>query len=70
MDTVKGVKYVNDSKGTNPDSTIKAVQSYNDPIILIAGGYDKGSDFNELFEIAKDYVRYSKKAWFYRPLQG
>ena len=57
VDTVKGVKYVNDSKGTNPDSTIKAVQSYNDPIILIAGGYDKGSDFNELFEIAKDYVR-------------
>ena len=57
VDTVKGVKYVNDSKGTNPDSTIKAVQSYNAPIILIAGGYDKGSDFNELFEIAKDYVR-------------
>lgn len=57
VDTVKGVKSVNDSKGTNPDSTIKAVQSYNDPIILIAGGYDKGSDFNELFEIAKDYVR-------------
>lgn len=57
VDTVKGVKYVNDSKGTNPDSTIKAVQSYNNPIILIAGGYDKGSDFNELFEIAKDYVR-------------
>lgn len=57
VDTVKGVKYVNGSKGTNPDSTIKAVQSYNDPIILIAGGYDKGSDFNELFEIAKDYVR-------------
>lgn len=57
VDTVKGVKYVNDSKGTNPDSTIKAVKSYKDPIILIAGGYDKGSDFNELFEIAKDYVR-------------
>lgn len=57
VDTVNGVKYVNDSKGTNPDSTIKAVQSYKDPIILIAGGYDKGSDFNELFEIAKDYVR-------------
>lgn len=57
VDTIKGVKYVNDSKGTNPDSTIKAVQSYKDPIILIAGGYDKGSDFNELFEIAKNYVK-------------
>lgn len=57
VDTVNGIKFVNDSKGTNPDSTIKAVQSYNEPIILIAGGYDKGSDFNELFEIAKKYVR-------------
>ncbi len=57
VDTVEGVSYINDSKGTNPDSTIKAVQSYEHPIILIAGGYDKGSDFNELFEIAKKYVR-------------
>ncbi len=57
VDTVDKVDYVNDSKGTNPDSTIKAVQSYDRPIILIAGGYDKGSDFNELFEIAKDFVR-------------
>lgn len=35
------VIYVNDSKGTNPDSTIKAIQSYDRPIILIAGGMDK-----------------------------
>lgn len=57
VNTVNGVVYVNDSKGTNPDSTIKAVQSYKTPIILIAGGYDKGSDFTELFDIAVDYVR-------------
>ncbi|MEG0249955.1 MAG: UDP-N-acetylmuramoyl-L-alanine--D-glutamate ligase [Peptostreptococcus sp.] len=57
VDTVKGASYINDSKGTNPDSTIKAVQSYDHPIILIAGGYDKGSDFNELFEVAKKHVR-------------
>lgn len=54
---VDGVKYVNDSKGTNPDSTIKAVQAYKNPIILIAGGYDKGSDYNELLEIAKKNVK-------------
>ena len=54
---MNGVVYVNDSKGTNPDSTIKAVQSYKTPIILIAGGYDKGSDFRELFDIAVNYVR-------------
>lgn len=57
VETVDGVVYVNDSKGTNPDSTIKAVQSYDRPIILIAGGYNKGSDFNELFEIAKKFIR-------------
>lgn len=57
VDEVDGVKYYNDSKGTNPDSTIKAVTSYTDPIILIAGGYDKKSDYNELMSIAKDTVK-------------
>ena len=57
VNTINDVKYVNDSKGTNPDSTIKAVQSYKTPVILIAGGYDKGSDFKELFDIAVNYVR-------------
>ena len=54
---VEGVKYVNDSKGTNPDSTIKAVQAYENPIILIVGGYDKGSTYDELLEIAKKNVK-------------
>lgn len=44
--TVNGVKYINDSKGTNPDAAIKAVQAFHD-IILIAGGYDKGAEFDE-----------------------
>lgn len=51
------IMFVNDSKGTNPDSTIKAVQSYKNPIILIAGGMDKGSSFDELLEIAKSNVK-------------
>lgn len=43
----KGIDFFNDSKGTNPDASIKAIQALNSPIILIAGGYDKGSDFTE-----------------------
>ncbi len=45
---VGGVKYVNDSKGTNPESVLKALDSFQEPIILIAGGKPKGSDFTEL----------------------
>ncbi|HSQ88059.1 UDP-N-acetylmuramoyl-L-alanine--D-glutamate ligase [Romboutsia sp.] len=54
---LNGVMFVNDSKGTNPDSTIKAIQSYKNPIILIAGGMDKQSNFDELLEIAKENVK-------------
>ncbi len=43
---VNGVRFINDSKGTNPDSAIKAVEAIEGSIILIAGGYDKGSDFS------------------------
>lgn len=46
--TLNGVRYINDSKGTNPDSTIKAIEATNGKIILIAGGYEKNSDFTEL----------------------
>ncbi len=44
-----GVAYINDSKGTNPDSTIKAIEAMTRPTVLILGGYDKHSDFHELF---------------------
>jgi UDP-N-acetylmuramoylalanine--D-glutamate ligase len=46
----QGVRYVNDSKGTNVDATLKALQSFSDPIVLIAGGRDKGGDFGRLQE--------------------
>ncbi len=44
-----GVQYINDSKGTNPDSTIKAVAAMTRPTVLILGGYDKHNEFSELF---------------------
>lgn len=43
----KGVKYYNDSKGTNIDASGKAVHSMTSPTVLIAGGYDKGADFTD-----------------------
>lgn len=45
---VGGVLYVNDSKATNPDAAIAALQSYDRPIVLIAGGRAKGTSFAEL----------------------
>ena len=45
---LKGVVYINDSKGTNVDSTVKAVKSMNAPTVLIFGGYDKHTDFTPL----------------------
>lgn len=44
---VDGVVYYNDSKGTNPDAAIKAVESMVRPTILIGGGYDKDADYEE-----------------------
>ena len=46
--TVGGVTYVNDSKATNIDSTLKALTAYSGPVHLILGGYGKGSPFDEL----------------------
>lgn len=53
----KGVLYVNDSKATNPESAMKALQSFQQPIILIAGGRNKGSDFSEFAQMAAARVR-------------
>lgn len=43
-------KFYNDSKGTNPDASIKAIAAIDGPIILLAGGYDKNSDFGDFIE--------------------
>lgn len=46
----KGVIYYNDSKGTNPDAAIKAVEAMSRPTVLLAGGYDKQSEYDEWIE--------------------
>jgi len=54
---IGGVRYVNDSKGTNPDAGIKAIEAIGKDILLIAGGYDKDGDFKEYIDAARGRVR-------------
>ena len=54
----KGVAYYNDSKGTNPDAAIKGIQAMNRPTLLIGGGYDKDSSYEEWIENFDGKVKY------------
>lgn len=45
---LRGVKFINDSKGTNTGAVIKSLEGFDSPVILIAGGRDKDSNFSEL----------------------
>jgi len=54
---VGGVEYVNDSKATNLDAVDKALRAQNKPVILIAGGKDKGFSFDPLRPLVKEKVR-------------
>ncbi len=58
VEEVNGVKYYNDSKGTNPDAAIKAIQAMNTKTILIGGGYDKGSSYDEWIQAFDGKVKY------------
>ncbi len=55
----RGVVFYNDSKGTNVASTIKALESFTEPVILIAGGVGKGQDFSPLGDAARGRVRHA-----------
>lgn len=55
---VKEVSFYNDSFSTTPETAIAAIQSFKEPVILIAGGSEKGSDYTDLgYEIAKSSVK-------------
>jgi UDP-N-acetylmuramoylalanine--D-glutamate ligase len=55
--TIKGVEYFNDSKATNVDATIKALESFPKNIHLILGGKDKGSDYTVLSDLLRERVK-------------
>ena len=55
--TIKGVDFYNDSKATNVDAALKSIQSFNQKIILILGGRDKGGDFHKLEKAVQEKVK-------------
>jgi UDP-N-acetylmuramoylalanine--D-glutamate ligase len=52
-----GVRYINDSKGTNVGAVLKSLESYSVPVVLIAGGRDKDGDFRQLRDLVRDKVK-------------
>jgi UDP-N-acetylmuramoylalanine--D-glutamate ligase len=55
---IGGVRFYNDSKGTNVGSVVKSLQSFSEPVILIAGGKDKNGDLNPLEELVQKRVKH------------
>ena len=54
---VHGIEFINDSKATNVNSTWYALESMNNPVILILGGVDKGNDYSMLTDLVKEKVK-------------
>ena len=54
--TLNGVRYINDSKATNVNSTWYALESMSEPVVLVLGGKDKGNDYSEIEQLVKDKV--------------
>jgi UDP-N-acetylmuramoylalanine--D-glutamate ligase len=55
---IEGIRFYDDSKGTNVGSVVKSLQSFSEPVILIAGGKDKNGDLSPLEELIKKRVKY------------
>lgn len=55
--TIRGVKFINDSKATNINSTWYALESMGAPTVLILGGIDKGNDYNLIKDLVKEKVK-------------
>jgi UDP-N-acetylmuramoylalanine--D-glutamate ligase len=57
LDTIDDVEFYNDSKATNVDAVIRAVQCFSKPVVLIMGGLDKGSNFEPLRDIFRGHIK-------------
>lgn len=57
VNTIRGVTFYNDSKATNIDSAIKALESFDTPVILIAGGYDKMTELDDFMKVVKEKAK-------------
>ena len=55
--TVRGVDFIDDSKGTNVNSVWYALECMSKPVVLILGGQDKGNDYSEIAELVKEKVK-------------
>lgn len=55
---IEGVIYYNDSKGTNTDASIKAIEAMKRPTLIIAGGYDKGSEYDDFIGAFGDVIKH------------
>jgi len=56
--TVEGVRYINDSKATNSEAATRAITAFDEPIVLIAGGLDRGVDFHELVPLFEKKIKH------------
>jgi len=57
LDTIDRIEFYNDSKATNVDAVIRAIECFSQPVVLIMGGLDKGSDFKPLRQIVARQVK-------------
>ncbi|MDP4159381.1 MAG: UDP-N-acetylmuramoyl-L-alanine--D-glutamate ligase [Bacillota bacterium] len=55
--TFEGILFVNDSKGTNTDAATKALLAFDEPMVLLAGGKNKGLDFHEFMKVVRNKVK-------------
>lgn len=55
--SIQGVSYYDDSKATNPDAAKRAIEAFNEPVVLLAGGRNKGMDFGSLIPVMRERVK-------------